>query len=484
VEQASTTTPPDQGVGLLGYPHIDLGLNNQKLTLFGLFCKAREQQVPLALPEISLFNPATGIHGKTTLDQVYPVEGLHRIARAFGIGIAATPPVASVDGWSCFVTGSERVALDAQRGLAAMDDFTCQFFRHLRPALADSRPLAKLKAAVFRDLKIAVVAQLRIEKDWAEYSATTLAKAVLPTEDYAPSFLEIMGKIKAELPGQSRLVYVVCDESDLPVPKEEIRKSVSESHGITLVWKSDFLTAEEIGGLSILELSVLDFEMALTAPIFVGLSRSTFSNMASFEVACRDRRPPAAHFIYNLSGPKLGQRCDSGARIVPEEVVNPLYLRAPLVPPSVDDIAWPATLTAHVASFGDLTSEGPLIPGVPGGAIICGRRGAGAASLIEGFAITTPNKSFGLEYRALLDGGSWTPWSRSGAFLGSRSESRPLRGFAARLTGPLALSFEFLCIGSFLDKPDLVAARGGQDCCTEDHRPLEALQLLFRRRLG
>jgi hypothetical protein len=86
-----------------------------------------------------------------------------------------------------------------------------------------------------------------------------------------------------------------------------------------------------------------------------------------------------------------------------------------------------------------------------------------------------------LEYRAKRDDGNWTNWVPGGTFLGTRGQSRALLGFAVRLTGPLALGFYCLCVGSFVGKPDLVFAGPGQDCVTDEPRKLEAMQIVFRR---
>jgi len=465
----------------LGYSHFEVGLNNQKLALFGLLMLARDKRLPVVLPEFSVFNPALGVHGRTPLDSVFPVEGVYRVARAWGIGILTAPPIGTTGAWDCFVAGSTRVSAEGARGLASLDDVAGQFFRNLAPRLAGSDTLRKLSTAVFADQAIRLVVQLRIEKDWARYSADTLAQSVHPSEEYHPSFLQIMQKIRNTLGHEADAAYVVCDEADLPVSKDEIREAVMATCGIRLVWKSDVLAEAELAAFTSLDRSILDFEMAVSAPVFTGLSRSTFSNMVSFEVLCRTRKPAPRHYIYNLPGERLGRRCENGARIVPHEVTNSLYMREPLRPPAWDDIHWRASLIAHIASFGDLVSEAAPVVGVYGGALVAGCRFAGEAKAIEGFGIVAGISSLSLEYRAKRDDGIWTGWVANGTFIGTRAQSSALLGFAVRLTGPLALGFTCLCIGSFVGKPDLVHAGPGQDCVTDEPRKLEAMQIVFRR---
>ena len=241
------------------------------------------------------------------------------------------------------------------------------------------------------------------------------------------------------------------------------------------------LAEPELAALSTLETSILDFEVALQAPIFVGLSRSTFSNMVSFEALCRTRKPAPHHYIYNFPGDQLGRRCDNGGRLVPHEVTDKLLLREPLAPPAWDDIHWRAALTAHIAYFGDLVSEAAPVVGVFGGSLVCGSRFGGDLKVIQGFSIVPVLSTLSLEYRAKLEDGSWTAWVTHGTFIGTRGQARALFGFAVRLTGPLALGFYCLCIGSFVGKPDLVYAHANQSCETDGPHKLEAMQIVFRR---
>ena len=466
---------------VLGYSHLDAGLNNQKLALFGLFLLAREKRVPVVLPEFCVFNPVDGVHGRVFLDSVFSEKEVRRFAQAWGIEVLSSAPVETIYPWDCYSAGASQIVAHGARGIAALDDVGAQFFRRMLPRLTGSEALRTLRAAVFADQAIPLVVHLRIEKDWETFSAARLAPILDPGEDYHPSFLHIMRKIRNGLGDDADAAYVACDEDDLPVSKDEIRAAVMESCGVRLIWKSDVLGRGELAALSNLDRSILDFEMAVRAPIFVGLTRSTFSAMVSFEALCRTREPASRHYIYNLPGDRLGWRSDNGAFQFPLAAINGLHLREALAPPSPDDIHWRASLTAHIGSFGDFTSDAAPIVGVYGGALVAGCRFAGDAKVIEGFSLVSGLGSLSLEYRAKLEDGSWTKWMPSGTFVGTRGQSRVLRGFAVRLTGPLALSFHALCIGSFVGEPDLVYAGPEEDCVTEAPRKLEAMQIVFRR---
>ena len=134
----------------------------------------------------------------------------------------------------------------------------------------------------------------------------------------ALTFPEIVRKICNTAPVNGRPgIYVVCDEAALPVPKEGIRGAIRREFGIDLFWKSD-LTQDELAKLSLLDLSMLDFELCLAAESFVGLTRSTFSNMVALEKYSRTQVPVERHYVYNMLGSRLALRTDNGAFEVPE----------------------------------------------------------------------------------------------------------------------------------------------------------------------
>jgi len=84
-----------------------------------------------------------------------------------------------------------------------------------------------------------------------------------------------------------------------------------------LVFKSDFLSRAQMAALKPVNLSLLDFEMAMAAEVFVGTSRSTFSNLAALQKLCANANAPARHFIYNRAGPSLWARTDLGCHADP-----------------------------------------------------------------------------------------------------------------------------------------------------------------------
>ncbi|MCB8877057.1 O-fucosyltransferase family protein [Acidisoma silvae] len=475
----SEVSAPQQA---LNYNAFDVGLNNQKMALLGLFHKAKELGAGVILPDLSIFNPASGIHGQTSLDSVFPVEPLYRFARAYRIPILDDRQIETISAFECFTRGGSLVGAAGAKGMVALDEFSGHFFSGLQPRLAEAPVLQYLKHEVFRKRQVKVVVQLRIEKDWTAHFERAQQSNHDFGEDNTLNFNEIFSKITKSMPDLGGVLYVVCDETNLPVSKDEIREAVLQRHGISILWKSDVLTTSDINALSLLEQSVIDFEMALEAPCFIGMSRSTFSNMAGLEKFYRRRSALQHHFIYNLRGEQLGRRYDNGSYIVPATVCDPLLARVPLAPPHYADVVFPITLIAHISTHGDFTTESALSGGAYGNPLCCGQRGDTAKRTIEGFSFTSQLADLGIEYRAQLDDGTWTEWLTQGRFAGARGLSLPLRGFSLRMTGALSLNYVCYLIASFSGKPDLVQVEEGQDCVAETSHSLEAMQIVFRRR--
>jgi hypothetical protein len=220
-----------------------------------------------------------------------------------------------------FAAAPRFVQPDFLAGRYGPDHPGAEFHRCLVPHLRHSRELRRLSRAVFQERGIRIAAQLRIERDWETYAETHLNKAVGGMEDNTPGFRLILEKIRASLPGWEAGVYAICDEAALPLPKEEIREIALREHGVRLHWKSDFLP--ECAEMLAIEACILDFEMAGQAPLFVGLSRSTFSNLVAQDLFARTRRHVRHHYLYNLPGPALVQRLDNGMRVVAGHAAQP-----------------------------------------------------------------------------------------------------------------------------------------------------------------
>lgn len=98
----------------------------------------------------------------------------------------------------------------------------------------------------------------------------------------------------------------------MPYSKEHMRNQIKNETGIQTFWKSDFIDEVAFNNMTALDASIIDFEIARAAEFFVGLSRSTFANLVSFERFCLAYSNKSKDFIYNIPGSTLGRRVDAG----------------------------------------------------------------------------------------------------------------------------------------------------------------------------
>ncbi len=313
----------DLAQNALSYRYNGGGLNNQKLALFGLFLKAwRDGPRRVILPDLRLFDHRLSDlsnYGLIIFDEALQRGPLRAFAARHGIEILDLPPRGDEGGWDYFHEAMNYIPRAALLGDLTPESFVCDFFRSLVPAVEHAGLAQRVINAAFGRQGIRLALQLRIETDWADHVAHRLGPAIAVVEDNGPTFPEIVRKIcnTAQVNGRPG-IYVVCDEAALPVPKEDIRGAIRREFGIDLFWKSDLIAQDELAKLSLLDLSMLDFDLCLAAELFVGLTRSTFSNMVALEKYSRTQAPVERHYIYNMLGPRLALRTDNGAFEVPE----------------------------------------------------------------------------------------------------------------------------------------------------------------------
>jgi len=308
-------------VNALGYPYNPdniSGLNNQKQALFGLFLKAcREGPRRVVLPYFVSHDTAAYKSTPIQFDQVWQPRPLRDFAARHGIEIVDISPSGDKDayGYYFWYAADYIPHLALMSGLAP-DSFICEFFRSLVPNIQGSDLLHRVTDIAFVRRGVRVVAHLRIENEWTWHAEHQLRPKVGEAEDSAPSFKNVIAKIYNTLPDNPS-IYVVCDEAGLPLAKDEIRGIVKREFDIDLFWKSDFMSDEDLSKLSVLDESIFNFEMAVAAELFIGHSRSTFSNMVALEKYARTGQPVKDHYVYNVIGPQLALRRDNGAFLSP-----------------------------------------------------------------------------------------------------------------------------------------------------------------------
>lgn len=456
--------------GALQYVCNTGGLNNQKWALFGLFLAAQRSGRPLVLPDFCALDPRRNVADRVAIGRVFDLAPLRDFAARHGIAVLDAPPGGEVGGWEHFQAGAARVAVLSFEGRLRSDRFSREFFACLRPLTASSPLFLSLSHILRDELGVDTVAQFRIEQDWAHHIELNRGGDLpLDGEEYGPGFQRIMAKIATTLAPDVKRVLVVCDEDDLPAPKETIRAQALAAHGVELLWKSDLLGPHVMGELSKLDLSIIDFELARGAATFIGLSRSTFSNLAAYEASLeRDDRHPR-HFLYNAPGDGLVRRWDRGAHSDAVTASNILFGRDPLVAGVAGVSTGGMRLLAHMGGYGDLADADYLAAGAPGG------------SRIEGFRVETAAGGVALECRGRLGCGEWTAWRPGHEMVGTAGQDMALTGFAARLAGPGAADAEVMCLGRFEGVEEVVRAADGGACTMEPPRALEAMQIVVSR---
>jgi hypothetical protein len=110
----------------------------------------------------------------------------------------------------------------------------------------------------------------------------------------------------------------------------------------------------------------------------------------------------------------------------------------------------------------------------------------GSRQWLEGFGLA-PNVGISpedIEYQGVL-GRNWlSPWIEGGKYCGSRGMALPLLGLKLRLKGATAKAFECTYSATFVDGSAVGPIDAGEACEAESLAPLEAFQVIIRRRGG
>lgn len=464
--------------GIIGYSHCNLDLSNQKLALLGLVQTALDRgaraiRLPALVPFMSHRPGSAGSPLAETrpFTDYYRLDALTRFMGMFRLELIADADTNTEEPYGCFMTGASAVGLSGARGLSAQHGHICQFFSHLHPSVRVEEACAAIRKALYSSLGIATALHLCIDSDLPDDAAARACETILRKVQSWPDL--------ARTP-----IYVAGDEQTLPLDKEQIRHMARSGYGLELVWKTDLLSDDALAGRNMLDLSILDFETALAAGTFIGTSRSTFSNLISFEKFCRQRANIQSDLIHNGAASSLAARRDNGVECDPALAATSMLQRLPLIPRAAHDCRWPARLLAHVSRFGEMESVTSSVPGLLGGDLVVGsplsdeRRICGIALAISDIADMT------IEYRVLDDAGHWSDWVANGAFAGGREEHRPLRGISIRLAGPSSLRYDCVYGALFARTGTLIQCRNGEDCLSPHHDALTYLHVLFRPSTG
>ncbi len=322
---ASESTRAENGSGgnpaakkMLGYSHNNGGLTNQKFALLGLITDAYTKKLPIFLPQMTIIDNVANTTTQVPIGEVFDLGLLFELFAKYRItaieGSAASLPADPMG--SYFNKGATKCG---QFILGEMPDpvlnhLVADYFRCLVPRLKNAYIMKHLIEDIFVRNAIEVVAQFRIEADWDRHCGITLDALLTEPEDYHLAFDQIAAKIARTLPDVKKIL-VLCDEAAVAMPKSQMADICRTRFGVELFWKSDFLTGFELAKLNNLELSMIDFELALRGKHYVGITRSTFSNAVTMTKYIVTGKPVTGDYIYNNTDLRLARRTDNGGSL-------------------------------------------------------------------------------------------------------------------------------------------------------------------------
>jgi hypothetical protein len=310
---SSNETPMRYAASCLGYDPIGGGgISNQKMALIGLLLEGFETGRPVVLPRFRVMDQLTRTHRPLAFDDVYEVEPILAFCRRHDVMVETRDPSELPHGYDAFFWKTYAVLyhMPAQP-FSRQSVFVADLLRSMRPRIGSTFIAYSLRRTLEELDPDYVVAQIRIEQDWKQHCDDNLKNTAPPDEQNYLPFNVIVGRIASSLKSV-RTLYITCDEPAMPLSKMEMKAVAAAHFGIDVRFKSDYISPFEQGLLNELHLSLLDFEIATHATRFVGISRSTFSCLATLEKHCREMEYVKQHYIYNAPLPALGERTDNG----------------------------------------------------------------------------------------------------------------------------------------------------------------------------
>lgn len=313
-----------------GYEWNDGGINNQKFAILGLFAAAADgsnaDERSIYLPRMYSRDQHQTRDSHHEFSEVFWMEPIADLAARWDIEIVEPPATVTYadrierGGWRYFYRGTN--AVEALNYDEASVSLAADFFRSLRPKITSSRQFQTLAKGLLHDRGIEVATQLRIEEDWAHHSEYHVKPSALPDEEFYATADRIVEKVKNTLPQIPSRIFVTCDEKYIFAPKWTIAEQVRSRTGIDIVFKSDVLAEEDFNMLKPIDASLIDFELAKLFKVFIGLSRSTYANLATFERFVSAYSDRHNDYVYNLPGDICGLRTDIGRRSDPAEACS------------------------------------------------------------------------------------------------------------------------------------------------------------------
>jgi hypothetical protein len=262
---------------LSSYP-FSQGLSNQKLVIAGLISQSAASAQPIHLPRLVDYFFGRSTHPELPFCEVFSADSFAEEVAAVGIRIDHEGADSEyLNPHDLFVKATGELSNAKRSGALSRRTPACLGLGALRPTPKTQAIVSQI-ATDLRTLDVTVGLQLRIEKDWLSYVDKQLSQRP-NVERQLTTHIDILRKVYNTFENTIRRIYVSCNESDLPIDKRTIAREAQELFGYELVWKSDFFGL--LDAFSYLEQAMVDFEISQLLEKYIGLTRSTFFNVAA-----------------------------------------------------------------------------------------------------------------------------------------------------------------------------------------------------------
>lgn len=297
-----------------GFSYCNAGLTNQKIAILGLVYRALDLKKNIFIPDIRSYDPSLkGIDNATQkFHEIFDQSTFDKFLH--DVNLRSCSDLADeVDAVKMFENGATlvRFACTDQQSVAK------SYFASIRPSAPLVHTINSAADHVFNKLGVRHILQFRFESDWVSY----VRNHVKPHrfEDNSISINRIFTRLFATLADRPKSIYFTCHEPSIALNKNDIKDYIFKNFSCEVFFKSD-IPVDGLSTASFAEQTVIDFELALRAPVFIGTCRSTFANMLSTTKYAIQNNDDFEHYIYNVAADTLLRRRDRGAGLAPEAI--------------------------------------------------------------------------------------------------------------------------------------------------------------------
>lgn len=292
------------------------GLNNQKMILLALIIESIETNKKIRLPEFVNYVNKKTIKGfkkniyynsvfpfkkKVDLFKVFDRNSFSFFLKKYNVDIEEDNQEIICQSEIFFFKGSEIINNTINNSSYIYRELTIDFFKHLIPSVYMKN---KIDFFTEQSLPYEAVCQLRIEDDWPlEVEDSWAERKEKITTSQIDRSRTIFKKIKNTLP-EIRKIYVTYDKNGLQCTFEEIASMAKNEFAFELKEKK-YLSNKIENPNGVLEASIIDFEIAVSAKKYIGTNTSSFSSLSALTVFCRNAENRSQRYLYNIEGANL-----------------------------------------------------------------------------------------------------------------------------------------------------------------------------------